>query len=257
MENLEGKIALVTGSGQGIGEAIAVELAACGAKVAVVDIELSRAQNVASQIESNGGTAKAMQADVSLHCDVQAMMQQLIETWGGIDILINNAGISPKDKQGQKIPILEMDPDQWDHVMLVNLKSVFLCTQAAGREMKKQKSGAIVNISSMVAKGGIAGPSGAHYCASKAGVVNFTINSARELCQYGIRVNSVAPGTIQTAQRAATSPEYNAMLMKNIPMGRFGLTSELAKAVAFIVSDSASYITGANLDVNGGSLMPW
>jgi 3-oxoacyl-[acyl-carrier protein] reductase len=257
MENLHGKIALVTGAGQGIGEAIAAELAACGAQVGVADVELSRAESVANRIKLNGGKALAIQADVSLPGDVSAMMKTLIAAWGRIDILINNAGISPKDKQGQKIPILEMDPDQWDHVMLVNLKSVFLCTQAAGREMKKQKSGAIVNISSMVAKGGIAGPSGAHYCASKAGVVNFTINSARELCEYGVRVNSVAPGTIQTAQRAATAPEYNAMLLKNIPMGRFGLTGELAKAVAFIVSDSASYITGANLDVNGGSLMPW
>lgn len=257
MENLTGKIALVTGAGQGIGEAIALELVACGAKVAVADLDLGRAENVVSQIREGGGEALAIRADVSLPHDVKAMVRQVLEAWGRIDILINNAGISPKDKNGQKIPILEMDPDQWDHVMQVNLKSVFLCTQAVGREMVRQKSGVIINISSMVARGGLAGPSGAHYCASKAGVVNFTINSARELCEHGIRVNSVAPGTILTAQRAATSPEYNAMLLKNIPMGRFGLPAELAKAVAFMVSDSASYITGANLDVNGGSLMPW
>lgn len=255
MEDLSEKIALVTGAGQGIGEAIAFELASCRAHVIVVDIDSSKAKQVAEQIESSGGTALALTVDVSDFGEVNAMIKEVIKRYSKIDILINNVGISPKNLDGDRIPTLELDPDQWDQVMSVNLKSVFLCTQAAAKEMKKKGSGSILNISSMVAKNGISQPSSAHYCASKAGVLNFTIYTARELCQYGIRVNSVAPGTIQTAQRRGTSSESNAALLSNIPMGRFGLPNELAKAVAFIVSDSASYITGEILDVNGGAVM--
>ncbi len=255
MEDLRGKVALVTGAGQGIGEAIAIELAACGAEVAVIDIRLSKAERVANKIESSEGKAFPLKADVSLVEDVKTMVEEVTKRCGKIDILVNNAGISPKDENGERIPTLEIDHSQWDQVLRVNLKSVFLCTQAVVKEMKKQGSGSILNISSIAAKNGNSGPSGAHYCASKAGVMNFTMYTARELCQYGIRVNSVAPGTVQTAQREGTSPKYNEILLSNIPMGRFGLPSELAKAASFLVSDSASYITGEILDVNGGSLM--
>ncbi len=255
MENLIGKVALVTGAGQGIGEAIAVELASCGAQVAVVDINLSQAEKVAKQIRSNEQKAFSLNADVSIVEEVRTMFEEIMKRCGKLDILVNNVGISPKDKDGERISTLEIDPDQWDQVLRVNLKSIFLCTQVAAREMKKNGSGCILNISSISAKNGNSGPAAAHYCASKAGVTNFTIYTAQELCQFGIRVNSVAPGTIQTAQRQGTSSKYNKILLDNIPMGRFGLPSELAKAVAFIVSDSASYITGEILDVNGGSLM--
>ena len=255
MEDLRGKVALVTGAGQGIGEAIATELAACGAEVAVVDINLSQAEEAAKQIELGKGKAFPLKVDVSVAEEVKAMVEEVIKRCGKIDILVNNVGISPKDDSGQRIPTLELDHSQWDHVLSVNLKSVFLCTQAVAIEMKKKESGSILNISSQVAKNANPGPSAAHYCASKAGVANFTLYTAWELCQYGIRVNCVAPGTVQTAQRVGTSPKHNEILLRNIPMGRFGLPSEMAKAVSFLVSDSASYITGEILDVNGGSFM--
>ncbi len=232
MEDLRGKVAIVTGAGQGIGEAIASELAACGAQVAVIDIDLLQAEKTATEIESSGNTAVfPLKADVSVVEEVKAMVEEVVKRCDRIDILVNNVGISPKDTNGKRISTLELDPDQWDQVLRVNLKSVFLCTKAVAKEMKKQGCGSIVNISSLVAKNGISGPCAAHYCASKAGVMNFTIQTARELCQYGIRVNSVAPGTIQTARREGTSSEYNEILLKNIPMGRFGLPSEVAKAV--------------------------
>ena len=255
MEDLRGKVALVTGAGQGIGEAIATELAACGAEVAVVDINLSQAEEAAKQIELGKGKAFPLKVDVSVAEEVKAMVEEVIKRCGKIDILVNNVGISPKDDSGQRIPTLELDHSQWDHVLSVNLKSVFLCTQAVAKEMKKRGSGSILNISSMVAKNANPGPSAAHYCASKAGVMNFTTYTAWELCQYGIRVNCVAPGTVQTAQREGTSSEQNEALLRDIPMGRFGLPSEMAKAVSFLVSDSATYITGEMLDVNGGSFM--
>jgi 3-oxoacyl-[acyl-carrier protein] reductase len=256
MEDLRGKIAIVTGAGNGIGEAIASELAACGAQVAVIDINLSRAEKTVKQIESSGAkVAFPFKADVSVVEEVKAMVEEVIKRYGRIDILVNNVGISPKDKDGKRISILELDPCQWDHVLQVNLKGILLCTQAVAKEMKKHGGGSIVNITSLVAKNGITGPCGAHYCASKAGAMNFTIQTARELCQYNIRVNSVAPGTIQTSHREGTSSEYNQILLNSIPMGRFGLPSEVARAVAFLVSDSASYITGEILDVNGGLLM--
>ena len=255
MEDLRGEVALVTGAGQGIGEAIAAELAACGAQVAVVDINLPQAEKVAERIGSSGGNAFPLKADVGVFEEVKTMVAEVIEKCGKIDVLVNNAGISPKDENGGKISILEIDHSQWDHVLTVNLKSVFLCTQAVAKEMVRRSKGSIINISSHVAKNGFTGPSGAHYCASKAGVINFTIQTARELCRHGIRVNSVAPGAVQTAQREGTSPQYNQPLLDNIPMGRFGLPGELAKAVSFLASDSASYITGETLDVNGGALM--
>jgi 3-oxoacyl-[acyl-carrier protein] reductase len=255
MEDHAGKVALVTGAGQGIGEAIAAELAAGGAEVAMVDKNLSQAQRAAAQIVSSGGKAFALEVDVTVSEQVRTVVEDVVKRCGKIDILVNNVGISPKDEKGDRIATLEMDPDQWDEVLSVNLKSIFLCTQAVAREMKKLGSGAIVNISSMVAKVEDPGPSGAHYCASKAGVISFTRYTAWELCQYGIRVNSVAPGTIQTAHRAGTSQESNKFLLQCIPMGRFGLPVEIARAVSFLASDSASYITGEVLDVNGGTCM--
>ena len=255
VEDLRGKVALVTGAGQGIGQAIAIELAACGAEVAVVDINLSQAEEAAKRIGSSGGKAFPLKVDVSVAEEVKTMVEVVIKRCGKIDILVNNVGISPKDENGERIPTLEIDHRQWDQVLSVNLKSVFLCTQAVAKEMKKTGGGSILNISSMVAKNANPGPAAAHYCASKAGVMNFTTYTAWELCQYGIRVNCVAPGTVQTAQREGTSSEQNEALLRDIPMGRFGLPSEMAKAVSFLVSDSATYITGEMLDVNGGSFM--
>jgi 3-oxoacyl-[acyl-carrier protein] reductase len=255
MEDLKGRIALVTGSGQGIGEAIATELAACGAIVAVLDIHSEAVKRVAGKLAGVAGDALAIQADVGVVDDVQNAVDQILQRFGQIDILVNNVGISPKDGKGDRIPTLALDPAEWDRVMNINLKSVFICTQLVGREMKKRSTGSILNISSISAKIGNSGPPAAHYCASKAGINNFTIYTAKEFVPYGIRVNAIAPGTVQTAQRAGTSAAYNELLLKQIPMARFAQPSEIAKAAAFLVSDSASYITGEILDVNGGAYM--
>lgn len=255
MENLQKNIAIVTGAGQGIGEAITYELAACGATVFVVDINLDMAKTVVHNIIEKKGEARFLEADVSDPNDVENMVKTVIKEFDRINILVNNVGISPKNQEGDRIPTLEIDHNQWDHVLKVNLKSVFLCTQFVAREMVKRGKGSILNISSISAKSGNSGPPAAHYCASKAGVTNFTIYTAKELIHYGVRVNAIAPGTVQTAQRKGTSAESNEKLLKNIPMQRFAQPSEIAKAAAFLVSDSASYITGEILDVNGGTMM--
>ena len=255
MENLKGKIAMVSGAGQGIGEAIATEFAACGAIVAAIDINKSEVEGVANTLTEIYGDAFPVKADVSVFEEVEKAVNKVIKRYGQIDILVNNVGISPKDDKGDRIPTLELNAAEWDRVLNVNLKSVFICTQLVGREMKKKGTGAILNISSISAKIGNSGPPAAHYCASKAGVTNFTIYTAKEFIPYGIRVNSIAPGTVQTAQRKGTSAKYNELLLKQIPMARFAEPSEIAKAAAFLVSDSASYITGEILDVNGGAFM--
>jgi 3-oxoacyl-[acyl-carrier protein] reductase len=255
MEDLKGKIAMVTGAGQGIGEAIATELAACGAIVAPIDVNQSAVERVARALSELSGDAYPLTVDVSVVDDVQEAVKEVMNRYGQIDILVNNVGISPKDDKGDRIPTLELNAAEWDRVMSVNLKSVFICTQLVGREMKKLGAGSILNISSISAKTGHSGPPAAHYCASKAGVTNFTIYTAKEFIPYGIRVNSIAPGTVQTAQREGTSAKYNELLLKQIPMARFAQPSEIAKAAAFLVSDSASYITGEILDVNGGAFM--
>ncbi|RJQ57491.1 MAG: SDR family oxidoreductase [Desulfobacteraceae bacterium] len=255
MENLKENIAIVTGAGQGIGEAIAYELAECGATVFVVDVNLDAARAVANNIIEKKGEARFLKVDVGDPEDVRNMVKSVIDEFDRIDILVNNVGISPKNHLGDRIPTIEIDHEQWDLVLRVNLKSVFLCTQYVVREMTKRGKGAILNISSISAKSGNSGPPAAHYCASKAGVANFTIYTAKELVQHGIRVNAIAPGTVQTAQRKGTSPKYNEILLKNIPMQRFAQPSEIARSAAFLVSDSASYITGEILDVNGGAYM--
>jgi 3-oxoacyl-[acyl-carrier protein] reductase len=255
MEILKGKIAMVTGAGQGIGEAIATELAACGAIVAPIDVNQSAVERVAKALSELSGDAYPLTVDVSVVDDVQEAVKKIMSRYGQIDILVNNVGISPKNVKGDRIPTLELNADEWDRVMSVNLKSVLICTQLVGREMKKRGAGSILNISSISAKTGHSGPPGAHYCASKAGVSNFTIYTAKEFIPYGIRVNAIAPGTVQTAQRKGTSAKYNELLLKQIPMARFAQPQEIAKAAAFLVSDSASYITGEILDVNGGAFM--
>ena len=254
MKSLSGSVALVTGSGQGIGRAIALELAGHGATVVVNEINIDLAEEVCDEIKTNNGNAFPVQADVSVGEEVAAMVAQIITACGKIDILINNAGISPKN-DGNKILLLDIEEKDWEHVLNVNLKSVFLCTKAVAKEMIKQKKGQIVNISSMSAKSANTGPAAAHYCASKAGVNNLTIASARELIAHGIRVNAVAPGVAQTPMRVGTSGKYNEILLKQIPMGRFGLPEEIARAVVFLASEESSYITGEILDVNGGCLM--
>lgn len=254
MKGLNESVALVTGAGQGIGKAIALELAGHGAKVVVNEINIDLAKQVCEEIKAKNGNALPVKADVSVGEEVEGMVAQIVDAYGKIDILVNNVGISPK-KDGNKILLLDIEESDWERVLNVNLKSVFLCTQAVAKEMMKQKKGQIINITSMSAKSANTGPAAAHYCASKAGVNNLTIAAARELVTHGIRVNAVAPGVAQTPMRVGTSGKYNEILLNQIPMGRFGLPEEIARAVVFLASEESSYITGEILDVNGGCLM--
>lgn len=254
MCKLSGEVALVTGAGQGIGEAVALKLAAEGATVVVNDLELRRARRVSEKIRAVGEESIAMRADVSNGKQVRDLIQKVVDQYKRIDILVNNTGISPK-REGGKPPFYDIKEKGWDEVIRVNLKSVFLCSQAVAKFMIERRTGQIVNISSISGKMGDSGPSGAHYCASKAGVISLTKSMAHELCEYGIRVNSVAPGAIDTPLHKATSAKLKKKMARQIPLGRFGLPEEVAEAVLFLVSPQASYITGEILDVNGGALM--
>lgn len=250
--DLSGQVALVTGAGQGIGRAIAQRLAGCGAKVCVNDINADTAQATVELIQASGGDeAMAFTASVDDKSGVQAMVQKIVEAWGKLDILVNNAGIEPTAS------ILEMEEATWDRTLAVNLKGAFLCSQAAGRVMKAQGGGVIVNISS------IAGHSTplmlrSAYCASKAGMVGFTKECAREFAGYGIRVNAVCPGVIITpmTEKLRHNEAMMAKWMQEIPQRRLGEAAEVAELVLFLCSDSASYITGEAMYVDGGKVMP-
>lgn len=249
--DLSGQVALVTGAGQGIGRAIAQRLAGCGAKVCVNDINADTAQAAVELIQANGGEAMKAIVSVDDKTGVQAMVQTVVETWGKLDFLVNNAGIEPSAS------ILEMEEAIWDRTLAVNLKGTFLCSQAAGRVMKTQGSGVIVNISS------IAGHSTplmlrSAYCASKAGMVGFTKECAREFAGYGIRVNAVCPGVIITpmTEKLRHNEAMMTRWMQEIPQRRLGEAAEVAELVLFLCSDSASYITGEAIYVDGGKVMP-
>ncbi len=252
--HLADRVAIVTGGGQGIGEGIALTLAAEGSHVMVVDQNGATAESAASRIRALGRKALAFPVDVSAWDQVRSMMDQVAAEFGRIDILVNNAGISPK-MDGRKVLVHEIEPDQWDLVMAVNLKGAFHCIKAVIPIMMRQRSGRIVNISSQAAKVGFSGPAAVHYAASKAGLSALTRFAAHELAPYGIQVNAIAPGTIQTPMRKLTIPEVDNLAIAGIPLGRFGSIDEVANAVVFLASDLASYITGEIMDVNGGSVI--
>lgn len=246
--NLNGKGAIVTGGGQGLGRAIALGLAQKGSDVAVCDINLNSAEGVAKEIASMGRKALALKVDVSNSTDVKSMVERVLAEFGRIDILINNAGIC------KVASIEETSEEDWDLVMAVNLKGVFLCSRAVMGIMKKQRSGRIVNMGSLAGKvGGIA--TGANYAASKAGVMCFTKSLAKEMAPFGVTVNALAPGVIETRMtEGITGGDWNNFL-RMIPLGQIGMPEDVAHAVLFLVSDEARYITGEIMDVNGGILM--
>lgn len=248
--DLSGKVALVTGAGQGIGQAIALRLAECGAKVCVNDINPGTAQGTAETIQTNGGEATTYTVSVADKAGVQAMAQTLIERWGRLDILVNNAGIEPTAS------ILEMTEETWEQTLAVNLTGTFLCSQAAGRIMKVQGGGVIINIAS-IAGHSIPITLRSAYCASKAGVVGFTKECAREFAEYGIRVNAVCPGVIITpmTEQLRHNEAMMAKWMQEIPQRRLGEVAEVAELVLFLCSDSASYIAGQAIHVDGGKVM--
>lgn len=245
---LEGKVALVTGASRGIGKAIALLLAENGADVAVNFAgSTAAAEAVAAEIEKMGRKAILVQGDVSQTEVCAEMVDKVVKELGRIDILVNNAGIT------RDTLLLRMKEEDWDAVLNTNLKGVFNCTKAAVKYMAKQRNGAIVNISSVVALMGNAGQ--ANYAAAKAGILGFTRSVAKEMAARGIRVNAVTPGFIKTDMTSVLSEKVVAAMEASIPLARLGEPEDIAKAVLFLVSDNAAYITGQTLHVDGGMVM--
>ncbi|MBQ1249445.1 MAG: 3-oxoacyl-[Selenomonadales bacterium] len=245
---LEGKVALVTGASRGIGRAVAIRLAKSGAKIAVNYAgNQAAAEEVKQIIEQNGGEAILVQADISNAESVDAMVAAVMEAFGRIDILVNNAGIT------RDTLLMRMKEADWNAVIQTNLTGVFYVTKAVSKIMMKQRYGKIVNMSSVVGLMGNAGQ--ANYAAAKAGVIGFTKSMAKELAARNITVNAIAPGFIATDMTAVLSDKVKEDLATKIPMGRLGEADDIASAVLFLVSDSASYITGQTLNVDGGMVM--
>ena len=254
--DLGGKVAIVTGAGQGIGMTIAMELARAGAKLVLIARREDALEKVKREIEGLGGEALPIPMDVSKWEAADNMAKSVIERFGRIDILINNAGISPKGKGGVPLKIADIEERDWDTVMNINLKGVFSCCKAVMPFMVRQRSGKIVNIGSIAGlTGGAASPATPVYHISKAGLHCLTKVFARELAQHNINVNTVAPGRILTQMAVDTSSEANEMLMRNIPLARFGKPIDVARAVLFLVSESGNYITGDTLVIDGGKVM--
>ena len=245
------KIAIVTGAGskRGIGRSIALNLAEKGANIVVADMDLEGAKEVAAVIEGMGRKALAVQVNVTNQAEVEKMVEETLKKFGRVDILVNNAGIT------QPISTMDMTVEDWDRILNVNLKGTFLCSKAVIKPMMEQKYGRIVNLSSVSGKrgGGVYG--GSHYSAAKAGILGFAKALAREVVEYGITVNSVAPGLVATDIRKGLSDETERAIWETIPMKRPGTANEIAETIAFLASDGASYITGEDIDVNGGSHM--
>ena len=243
--DISNRVAIVTGSGRGIGRAIALKLAEVGATVVVNDIgEAEPVNSVAEEIRAMKGQSLATMADVSSASDVASMVETTISTFGKVDILVNNAGIA-RDQLAMR-----MSEDDWDAVLNVNLKSVFLCTRAVLRHMIKQRWGRIINMSSIV--GIVGNPGQANYASAKAGVIGLTRTIAKEVASRQITVNALAPGFIDTEMTQRLADDWKEELKKRIPLGYFGSPRDVAEAVAFLASEEARYITGQVLNVDGG-----
>ena len=245
---LEGKIALVTGASRGIGRQIAKTLAAKGAFVIVnYNGSAAKAEEVVKEIQAAGGNGQAVQCNVSDFESCKEMLDAVVKEHGRLDILVNNAGITRDNL------LMKMSEEDFDAVIQTNLKGVFNCTRHIARQMLKQKSGRIINISSV---SGVLGNAGqANYAASKAGIIGMTKSAARELASRGVTVNAVAPGFIETEMTAVLSEEVKKATAAQIPLGHFGKPEDIAKTVAFLASDDAAYITGQVIQVDGGMVI--
>ena len=245
---LQDRVAIVTGAAQGIGLGVARALAREGARVAACDLNSSALESLMSQVRSSGGQALALAMDVRRKDQIQRAVDQVLDTWGKIDLLVNNAGIY------EVLPVEEISEEQWDRMLAINLKGTFLCCQAVIPAMKRQGSGCIVSMASSAGKTG-GTLAGAHYSVSKAGIICLTKQLARELGPHGITVNAVAPGRIDTPMIHQASDEENEVFRLRTPLGRLGTPEDVAGAVVFLASTEASFITGEILDVNGGLLI--
>ena len=248
MSGLEGRVALVTGGSRGIGRAVALELARRGASIVVnYNANASAANEVVAAIEAEGGKAKAIQADVSVHDHAERLIKEAVESFGNLDILVNNAGTT------RDMLIMMMPEDDWDLVIRTNLKSAYNCSKHAVKHMMRKRYGRVVNMTSVA---GIAGNGGqTNYSASKAGMIGLTKSLAREVASRNITVNAVAPGFIPTDLTESVPEDLKSASLNAIPLKRWGTPEEVAHAVAFLASDEAGYITGHVLSVDGGMVM--
>ncbi|MBI5633734.1 MAG: 3-oxoacyl-[acyl-carrier-protein] reductase [Nitrospirae bacterium] len=244
---LKGQVVMITGGARGIGKAIAEAFAAKGADLVIADISLETADETAKELSQKGVRAKAAKLDVSKAAEVAGVFDETVKDFGRVDILVNNAGIT---RDGL---LLRMKEEDWDLVLGINLKGVFLCTKEAVKVMVKQRYGRIINIASVVAFMG--NPGQANYSASKAGIIGLTKTTAREYANRGITANAVAPGFISTAMTDALSENIRQEMLKSIPIGKFGSVDDVASAVAFFAAPENGYITGQVIHVNGGMYM--
>jgi len=248
---LEGKVALVTGGASGIGHATAVAFAESGAAVAInYHRNESGAELLRKQISENGGRAITIQADVTKANEIDGLVKQATNELGPVDILVNNAG-----SLIERLKIMDITEERWDQVMDLNLKSAFLCSKAVIPSMIERKTGTIINLSSIAGRNG--GALGSmHYATAKGGIITFTKGLAKELAPYNIRVNAVSPGVIDTPYHEQFStPEMMKNYVNAIPLGRVGKADEVAKVIAFLASDAASYLAGETIEINGGMYM--
>lgn len=248
-DEFSGRAAIVTGGGRGIGRKVAELLASRGARVLITDISGPSAEEAAGGVRETGGTAISVQADVVQASAVQRMVGAAVERFGGVDILVNNAGYL------RPTPVTDIPEDEWDHVIDVNLKGTFLCSQAVLPTMRSAGYGRIVNLSSTAGKN-VSTVGGAHYTAAKAGVLGLTRHLASEVARDGITVNAVCPGLIDTEMvRSTINEERVRAYADSFPIPRLGTPEEVAELIAFLASDRAAYITGAAFDITGGDLM--
>ncbi len=243
-DDFRGKVVIVTGGARGIGREIALAFASYGAKVAICDLNEEALKESAQDIEKSGGESLFVIANVVDDKDVQSVIDKVVDKWGRVDILVNNAGITRDNL------LLRMKEEDWDAVLAVNLKGIFLMTRSVAKVMVKQRSGKIINIASVVGVMGNVGQ--ANYSASKGGVIAFTKTVAKELASRGINVNAVAPGFIKTKMTEVLSEEVKKRLMDNIPLRRLGEPRDVANACLFLASSLADYITGQTILVDGG-----